>query len=212
MDLSYLRAQYNNDRLKEPLDDQPWGLMRQWFQEAISNEAVMEPNAMSLATSTADGHPSVRLVLAKEINDAGVVFFTNYKSQKGREIEENPNVAATIWWPEMERQIRLQGVAEKIDPAESTAYFQSRPKGSQIGAIASPQSKPIPNVEYLEESMKKVESTVRDQELIERPPHWGGYLILPHSVEFWQGQPNRLHDRIQFIRQGKEWSKQRLAP
>jgi pyridoxamine 5'-phosphate oxidase len=101
MDLSYLRAQYNNDRLKEPLDDQPWGLMRQWFQEAISNEAVMEPNAMSLATSTADGHPSVRLVLAKEIIDGGVVFFTNYKSQKGRVIVENPNVAATIWWPEM---------------------------------------------------------------------------------------------------------------
>lgn len=212
MDLSYLRAQYNNDRLKQPLDDHPWSLMKQWFKEAIANDAVMEPNAMSLATSTADGHPSVRLVLAKEIKDTGVVFFTNYQSQKGREIEENPHVAATIWWPEMERQIRLQGIAEKIAPEESTAYFQSRPKGSQIGAITSPQSQPIPNVHLLEQAMKKIESTARDKKSLERPSHWGGYIILPQSVEFWQGQPNRLHDRILFSRKGQEWSTQRLAP
>ncbi len=212
MDLSDLRAHYNNVRLEEPLPDVPWSLVNGWFREALDHEGLKEPNAMSVATVDADGQPAVRLVLVKEIREEGFVFYTNYNSQKGKHIEANPRVAATIWWPEMERQIRVEGVAEKISPEESTAYFKSRPKGSQIGAIVSPQSEPIPDATYLEEKLVEAEDQFQDQDVLERPENWGGYLIRPQLIEFWLGQPNRLHDRILYQREGQAWKRTRLAP
>jgi pyridoxamine 5'-phosphate oxidase len=167
---------------------------------------------MSLATADENGQPSVRLVLAKEIRDQGVVFFTNYDSKKGRDIAVNPKVAVTIWWPELERQVRILGRAEKIPPEDSTAYFKSRPRGSQIGAIVSPQSQPIPSTTYLQEKMTAEQEAAQDQETLQRPDNWGGYLIRAREVELWMGQPNRLHDRILFRKEGQSWTHQRLAP
>lgn len=212
MDLSHLRAHYNNDRLQEPLPDTPWALVQEWFREALAFDGLKEPNAMALGTVDAEGQPAVRLVLVKEIREQGVVFFTNYDSQKGKHIAQNPKVAGTIWWPEMERQIRIEGVAEKISAEESTAYFQSRPKGSQIGAKVSPQSQPIPNAAYLEEKMAETEETTKNQEVLERPENWGGYIIQSHHVELWLGQPNRLHDRILYRKKDSSWIRERLAP
>lgn len=212
MDLSDIRAHYNNVRLKEPLPEAPWPLVHSWFREALNHEGLKEPNAMSLATVDADGQPAVRLVLVKEVRDEGFVFYTNYNSQKGQHIEANPKVAATIWWPEMERQIRVEGTAEKISAEDSTAYFQSRPKGSQIGAKVSPQSQPIPDDTYLEKKLVEAEAEAQDQAVLERPENWGGYLIRPQAIELWLGQPNRLHDRILYRKEGKDWQRSRLAP
>ncbi|SRR6056297_283201 len=212
MDLSHLRATYNNEHLQEPLPDIPWPVVEAWFREALVYEGLKEPNAMALATVDENGQPAVRLVLVKEIRDEGLVFFTNYDSQKGKHIAQNPKVAGTIWWPEMERQIRVEGTAEKISAEESTAYFQSRPKGSQIGAKVSPQSQPIPNASFLEEKMAEAEEAAKGQKVLERPENWGGYMIRAHHVELWLGQPNRLHDRILYQKKDKSWIRERLAP
>jgi len=167
---------------------------------------------MSLATADENGQPSVRLVLAKEIRDEGVVFFTNYESKKGRDIAVNPKVAVTIWWPELERQVRIAGQAEKISPEDSTAYFQSRPRGSQIGARVSPQSQPIPSTSYLEKKMAAELEAAENKERLKRPENWGGYLIRARELELWMGQPNRLHDRILYRKEAQSWTHQRLAP
>lgn len=212
MDLSQVRESYSNQRLEEPLPDSPWPLVKAWFKEAVEHEGVKEPNAMSLATADENGQPSVRLVLAKEIRDEGVVFFTNYESKKGRDIAVNPKVAVTIWWPELERQVRIAGRAEKIAPEDSTAYFQSRPRGSQIGARVSPQSKPIPSASYLEKKMAAELEAAENKEALERPESWGGYLIRARELELWMGQPNRLHDRILYQKKAQSWTHQRLAP
>jgi pyridoxamine 5'-phosphate oxidase len=212
MDLSELRAHYNNERLQEPLPETPWPLVQEWFKEALSCEELKEPNAMSLATVDEKGQPAVRLVLVKEIQKEGVVFFTNYESQKGQHIAQNPKVAGTVWWPELERQIRIEGQAEKIAPEESSAYFKSRPKGSQIGAKVSPQSRPIPNAAFLEEKLAEAEKAAENKETLERPSNWGGYLIRAHRIELWLGQANRLHDRILYEKEDVSWKRQRLAP
>ncbi|MBU0695711.1 MAG: pyridoxamine 5'-phosphate oxidase, partial [Bacteroidetes bacterium] len=182
-----------------------------WFTEALNAE-VLEPNAMTLATANTNGIPSARIVLLKEFTNEGFVFYTNYNSQKGKEIESNPYAALIFFWADLERQIRIEGVVEKVSEEESNQYFNSRPKGSQLGALTSPQSETINSREFLEKKLADLEKQYEDKEVI-KPEHWGGYRVIPNRIEFWQGQSNRLHDRIVYI-QGKDknWKFERLAP
>lgn len=181
-----------------------------WWNEAVASE-IDEVNAMTVATATAAGKPSARIVLLKSFDSNGFVFFTNYKSHKGRELEENPYAALVFFWKELERQIRIEGAVEKIDESESDAYFNSRPAGSRIGAWASPQSEVIPNRDVLTNNAEKYIAKFKEQ--IPRPKHWGGYTVKPQIIEFWQGRSNRLHDRIQYTLQNNNlWKIERLAP
>lgn len=181
-----------------------------WWQHAIHSE-VMEVNAMTLATATHDGIPSARIVLLKDYDERGFVFFTNYHSHKGRELDENPHAALVFFWKEIERQVRIEGDVVKVSDAESDEYFNSRPVGSRIGAWSSPQSSVIENRDVLENNVRHFEKEFQNS--IPRPPHWGGYRVMPQKIEFWQGRSNRLHDRIQYTKtlQGS-WKAERLAP
>jgi pyridoxamine 5'-phosphate oxidase len=181
-----------------------------WWDEAI-NSAIDEVNAMTLATATATGMPSARIVLLKAYDDKGFVFFTNYKSHKGQHIEENPHACLVFFWKELERQVRITGSVEKISVTESDAYFNSRPLGSRISACVSPQSSVITSRETIEAQIKELEQKVANTN-ITRPVHWGGYIVKPFQIEFWQGRPNRLHDRIQYTLQEGIWVTERLAP
>ncbi len=181
-----------------------------WFQEAVS-AAVPEPNAMNLSTISADGKPASRIVLLKGIEDGGFTFFTNYESRKGREMSGHPFVAITFFWPELERQVRIEGRVSRLSDHLSDVYFKSRPRGSQVGAWVSPQSHVIASREMLIEQQLAIEQQYENQE-VPRPPHWGGYLVTPALVEFWQGRPSRLHDRIQYTLHGEAWKLERLAP
>jgi len=181
-----------------------------WWQQAIKSE-IDEVNAMTLATATKNGLPSARIVLLKDYDERGFVFYTNYKSHKGNIIDENSNVALVFFWKELERQIRIEGIAEKVSNEESDAYFQSRPAESRIGAWASAQSSVIYGRDVLDENVKKY--TKEFGAVIPRPAHWGGYLVKPSMIEFWQGRSNRLHDRIQYNRKSDgTWKIERLAP
>lgn len=182
----------------------------QWLNEAIEAQSL-EPNAMNLATSTQDGHPSSRVVLLKEIKNNGFVFFTNYESRKAQQIEQNNHCALNFCWYELERQIRIEGTVEKISPEESDTYFEMRPPKSKLGAWASPQSQVIPSREYLEKLNADFESKFHNQP-IPRPANWGGYIVIPHSIEFWQGRASRLHDRLRYTRHNGNWIIERLAP
>jgi pyridoxamine 5'-phosphate oxidase len=167
---------------------------------------------MALATATTDGHPSVRLVLLRGFDERGFVFFTNYESRKARELEHNPRAALVFYWPELDRQVRTEGNVERISAEESDAYFQSRARGSRLGAWASPQSQIIASREVLDRRMEELEAEYREAE-VPRPPYWGGYRVIPASVEFWQGQTDRLHDRLRYRRlEGGSWCLERLAP
>lgn len=182
-----------------------------WWNEAVKSE-ISEPNAMTLATASADGVPTARIVLLKGFDERGFVFFTNYNSLKGEQMQENPRACLVFFWKELERQVRVMGVIEKVSPAESDEYFNSRPEGSRIGAIVSPQSSVIESRDWLE---SKVEATA--QELtgmhIPRPEYWGGYRVRPAIIEFWQGRSNRLHDRLQYsLMDDGQWKIERLAP
>jgi pyridoxamine 5'-phosphate oxidase len=181
-----------------------------WWDDAVKSE-IFEVNAMTLATATKDGKPSARIVLLKGFDEKGFVFFTNYNSRKGKELDENQNAALVFFWKEIERQIRIEGIVEKISAKESDDYFSSRPEGSRIGAWASPQSDVIENRQILEGNVKRYANEFKNS--IPRPPHWGGYRVMPLRVEFWQGRSNRLHDRIQYTKTADgSWKVDRLAP
>lgn len=209
--IAQLRNEYSKKELRlAQVVAHPLEQFNLWFEEALKAQ-LDEPNAMSLATVNQEGQPSLRVVLLKEVNTEGFVFFTNYQSKKGQSINHNPKVAFNFFWPELERQVRIEGKATKITDAQSDSYFQSRPLGSQIGAWASPQSQAISNRDFLERDLNALKEKYANQE-VPRPDHWGGYLVTPHLIEFWQGRENRLHDRICYQLEAGEWVIKRLAP
>ncbi|MBA4139452.1 MAG: pyridoxamine 5'-phosphate oxidase [Segetibacter sp.] len=181
-----------------------------WWDEAVKSD-VAEVNAMTLATCSVAGRPSARIVLLKGFTNEGFVFFTNYQSHKGKELESNPCAALVFFWKELERQVRIEGAVEKISEAQSDSYFQSRPTGSKIGAWASAQSSAVANREVIEESYLNY-SKKFNANLIPRPSYWGGYIVKPEKIEFWQGRSSRLHDRILYSKQNEEWKIERLSP
>ena len=210
-DISSLRERYTKGTLEESeLPENPVYLFQTWLDDAIKAK-VNEPNAMALATVDADGKPNVRYVLMKGLSETSLRFFTNYESRKAAEIEKNPTVSVVFWWGELERQVRIRGSAKRISDAESEAYFNSRPVESQIGAWASPQSIEVKSREELEDSFQQTREKFANGN-IPKPPFWGGYEILFSSIEFWQGRPGRMHDRVEFTLQNGEWSRRRLAP
>lgn len=196
---------------KSSMDPNPMQQFRTWFYEAKDSEYVSDVNAMTLITSGLDGIPTGRVVLLKEYDEYGFYFFTSYLSEKGRSIEANDKVSLTFFWPLLERQIIIKGKASKTSEIVSKNYFDSRPIGSRLGAIISNQSEVIENRRVLDEKLKELEEKFKDNE-IERPEHWGGYLVAPCSIEFWQGRPNRLHDRIRYTLKDVDWIIERLAP
>jgi pyridoxamine 5'-phosphate oxidase len=182
-----------------------------WFEDA-SKSGVAEWNAMALATASPDGRPSVRMVLLRGVDPRGFSFFTNYESRKAREIEANPHAALVFFWHEIERQVRIEGRVERVSDDESDRYFQSRPAGARIGAWASPQSAVIPSREALDTAYREAEARYQDGN-VPRPANWGGYRLVPQSIEFWQGRPNRLHDRLRYTKLAHgDWRIERLAP
>lgn len=214
MDLSIadLRLQYGLEELLEssaPAD--PFILFKQWFDRAVSEE-TREPNAMTLATVTPDGKPRARMVLLKDFDPAGFVLFTNYNSAKGRELAANPYASLVFWWGNLERQIRVEGRVEKITEEESDNYFFVRPWESRLGAWASEQSEVVESRDVLEKRLEALKEEYKDRE-VPRPPHWGGFRVLPDSIEFWQGRPSRLHDRLCYSRlEDGSWKRERLSP
>lgn len=208
--IAQLRKNYTFGQLSETeVPPNPLSLFQLWFDQAIKAECP-EPNSMTLATADAAGNPSARIVLLKGADKTGFTFFTNYDSQKGKELAVRPQAALLFHWHELERQVRIKGVVERVSPAESDEYFQSRPAASRIGAWASPQSAEIPNREFLEEAEKRFAADFGDKP--PRPDHWGGYRLRPTEIEFWQGRPSRLHDRIHYQLDGAQWRITRLAP
>ena len=210
MDLHDIREDYSKQALSEAdCADLPLVQLQQWLNEAMAAK-VNEPTAMNVATVDANGLPSARIVLLKEVNAAGLVFFSNYHSRKGRALAAHPYAAATFFWPELERQVRVEGRVQILAAAESDAYFASRPYTSRIGAWASHQSEVIGSKNELVARAALVGAHHPLQ--VPRPPHWGGYVVLPQRLEFWQGRPSRLHDRIQYRLQDGAWLKERLSP
>jgi pyridoxamine 5'-phosphate oxidase len=193
------------------LDPNPFRQFQAWLDQAAA-AGPREPNAMTLATATPDGRPSARMVLLRGLDERGFVFFTNYDSRKGEELAANPRAALVFYWGELDRQVRIEGTVEKTSEEESDAYFRGRPEGSRLGAWASRQSRILAGRHVLEAEMRELEACFPDGN-IPRPPHWGGYRVRPESIEFWQGQPNRLHDRLRYVRRGDGgWHIERLSP
>jgi pyridoxamine 5'-phosphate oxidase len=210
MTLADLRKDYRLKRLHEgDLEQDPTDQFKAWLDEALGAQ-VLEPNAMTLATVSAAGRPSARTVLLKGLDEAGFVFHTNYQSRKAAELEANPYAALVFTWLELERQVRVEGAVSKISREASEAYFRNRPRGSQLGAWVSRQSSVIAGYEVLEEALAALERRFPDE--VPLPPFWGGYRLKPDAVEFWQGRPNRLHDRLRYERQDEGWEIRRLAP
>ncbi|MCB9317369.1 MAG: pyridoxamine 5'-phosphate oxidase [Lewinellaceae bacterium] len=211
-DIAALRRNYTQESLsKTAANPDPIAQFDHWFSEAM-NSALPEPNAMTLATATDDGKPSARIVLLKGFDHQGFVFYTNYESRKGQELDNNPQAALLFCWLELERQVRIEGTVERVSPAESKAYFQSRPRESQIGAWASPQSRVIEGRFILEEKVQELATTFKHDEVLPLPAFWGGYRVRPELIEFWQGRQSRLHDRIRYTREKIGWTIERLAP
>lgn len=193
------------------VDRDPIKLFRNWFDAAIASGSRL-PESMTLATATKDARPSARVVLLKQLDEAGFVFYTNYRSAKAKELDENPQAALVFYWVGLDRQVRVEGRIERVSAAESDEYFKSRPRESQLGALASPQSEVIESREVLEQRLRELEEEYRDRE-VERPSHWGGYRLKPEHIEFWENRPGRLHDRIAYDLQADgSWAIKRLAP
>lgn len=206
-----MRKEYSRQSLEvQDISPDPIQQFQKWFDEATKSE-LPEPNAMHLSTVTEDGRPNGRVVLLKGIEESHFIFYTNYQSQKGKEMEKTPWVALTFFWVELERQVRIEGKVSKVAEEISTEYFHSRPRGSQIGAWVSPQSRVITGRDFLENRQKELEAQFEGEE-VPRPEHWGGYAVEPTSLEFWQGRPSRLHDRILYSWQEDTWRIERLAP
>ena len=212
MDVAGLRKEYTSTGLMEAdAHPDPIEQFRRWFDEALAAN-LYEPNAMTLATATREGRLSARVVLLKGFDERGFVFYTNYEGRKARELEENPCCALVFYWGELERQVRIEGRAERVSEEESDAYYESRPRGSQLGAWVSEQSRPVEDREALEERLRGLEAEYEGSE-VPRPPFWGGYRVEPEKIEFWQGRENRLHDRLLYCRQdGGGWRVERLQP
>lgn len=207
-----IRSNYQQGLLeRKDLSPDPMEMFRRWWAEAIAAD-IYEVNAMTLATVSPEGQPSARTVLLKGILDEGFEFYTNYKSHKAREMEMNPQVALLFFWKELEKQIRIEGIVEKVSEERSKQYFQSRPRSSQIGAWASPQSQVIQNRQEIINEVIRLEKQFEGEDPLPLPEHWGGYLVRPHAYEFWQGRENRLHDRFVYTKEKAGWSINRLAP
>jgi len=214
--ISSIRQEYLLATLSEKeVAPSPIDQFERWLNEAMKSE-VLEPTAMVLSTVSADGQPSSRVVLLKDIDANGFVFYTNYSSRKGSDLSQNDRASLLFFWPELQRQVRIEGEVKRITPEQSTTYFQSRPRGSQIGAWASPQSQVVPNREFLDDRIEEMEKKFEGMEVLPRPEQWGGFCLLPKRIEFWQGRGSRMHDRIRYefttTTQHAEWQIERLAP
>jgi pyridoxamine 5'-phosphate oxidase len=209
--LADLRRRYTKSGLVESdLPDEPMALFSAWFEQALET-GVPEPNAMTLATISPEGLPDARIVLLKGVEDESVVFYTNYESQKGLDLAANPVATCVFWWAELERQVRISGEVQKVSEEESTEYFLSRPRESRIGAWTSDQSRPVQNRDELQKRFEELQERFDGQE-IPKPDYWGGYALQISRIEFWQGRPGRLHDRIEYRKSGSGWTRRRLAP
>ena len=211
MDLKNLRLNYKKSAIDfKNLEDNPVSFFLKWFDDALKVNKD-EANACVLSTVSVENKPSSRVVLLKSVNEKGFTFFTNYKSNKSLDIQNNPNVSLNFYWPELERQVRITGIAEQISPKDSDEYFKNRPRESQMGAWLSHQSTSIGLYYDFMDTLNKLESTFKGKD-IERPLHWGGYCVIPSKIEFWQGRPSRLHDRLLYEFDENIWNKKRLAP
>lgn len=210
--IANLRQDYTLQGLSETeIDSNPFAQFKEWFDEALSAD-ILEPNAMTVATTTPEGKPSARMVLLKDFDARGFVFYTNYNSQKAQELAENPQAALVFWWAELQRQVRICGRVEKISDSESDKYFYSRPFSSRLGAWASNQSEVVENREVLEQQLQDLKEKYQNRE-IPRPSHWGGIRVIPTEIEFWQGRSSRLHDRLVYTRNYDDgWKIERLSP
>ena len=212
LDIASLRKEYTKAELTiESVQREPLTQFLAWFDEALASD-INEPTAMVLSCATPDGKPSSRVVLLKGVDEEGFVWYTNYLSRKGSELDVNPHASLLFFWPELERQIRIEGVVTKVSQEQSTEYFHSRPFDSQVGAAASPQSQVVPSREFLADLFSMMHTAATNAQHVEKPPHWGGYKLVPTAIEFWQGRPSRMHDRIRYRKHNDQWIIERLAP
>lgn len=207
-----IRKNYSQKKLSEKkAEANPMKQFAKWWKQAVDSK-IDEVNAMTLSTASSDGMPAARIVLLKGVDDKGFTFYTNYNSYKGQQLAENPKACLVFFWKELERQVRITGLVEKVDPKDSDEYFHSRPEGSQLGAVASPQSQVIESREWLDDNYKQLKKDLK-KKTIQRPENWGGYIVKPVIIEFWQGRPSRLHDRLQYtLENNGNWKIERLAP